>query len=442
MYLKRCFLVLITGFSLFNQCIHLACANEADDNIKRLKEIKSVTENNFENYVQKLYETRVRALYLRRIYEYDSVLTALLDMQNEVIGRAEVLNDLWKTKISNLEPYEIMEIFQELYVYKMDLENEKNILKRIETDYKEIKKYWPNRCSAEKIQWTLERNDPNKLFVVGDVAIIKPPEVTIGVQVGISSDGKDQLHRPPGLDGQKGMWGTLGTAGYSAGVGAVAAIKAGTWAVYQAAAIAAIPGGLVVGAALVGVICVIEAINASETLNEQTKLVEEIRAKQKEKVKKTADSAYRFISEICEDYMTPEYGMKLDDAIQLNQTYISKIEKIEVEFDSGWEDLRRKFSEFIKNLENNYFPNLAADAIATISRSYDALRQIDDESVTYIRDELYPLIQALKPDPLQKLEIKNKLWDKLIDGDARFSNPLGGTWESMKSKITQKYILK
>ena len=398
-------------------------ADPLDESIKNLESISKATESHYKDFVSDDYSLRIQTYFLQRMLDYESLFATLLELQGSALTRAEAIKREWDSAVANINMLSVSDSMIQLYIHKLDLENEKSTLKRIKSDLKTLKRFWKIRCSDDQVQWVMDRNNASRLYFVENVGVSPAPETGIGVKVGVGTHGSgwsledDSPSFKPGYVSKMGFVAT-----------AAAFQFASPAAPYVAAAVSA----------CVIVSAVLDGVDVSKKINRQWDLVAEIRSNQIKGIKETEDNASQTISNACKKYFIAEFETQLDHAIQISQSYQTQVESYEFGFNSDWNAIKVQYSSFIDDLEQKYFPNLSVQVLDVIHQNYLSAQVNNKNSMIYMRDEMLPIVKNVGTSRGEKLDAQHRLWDKVIVGDALYSSSVNGVWNTQSRKLFEK----
>lgn len=426
-------------------------ADEAKENIKKLKSILKATQEDYPSVVKSSYEEVIRTHYVLTLSDHYAVATFLLESQKLELSQLEQVQKEWENL--NQNPSHPAHVTEERLKtgmrFHLLLKESQRKLNQIKEDLRSLESSWNDRCSQAKLTSTLDQNDPETLFPPSYFGIVRGelPLTDIALNASISQHGVSGVSFEP--SGK--MW---KTATIATGSGIGYGLSTGVWtsgtatsSVYGLSLSGAAVGSGV-GLVICGIISFFENKAYVHSVRKQMRLLEEIQQAQKKATHDTIVNAKATITGLCSQVLAADLEEQTRESLEINDEITAQVSSY---IDTLEKDLKAEESLYFKtlgDLETTYLASAKEGFMKALLVRQNQKDLFTKQVREFIETEISPRIAQIEMTPsfTDNLGNSQELWGKLILGDAKFArkshSPPGvvnreNVWESFHSVIVR-----
>ena len=415
---------------------NLALCDDDDPNANLKKHVATLKAN-YQTFVESSHTNLIRYYFLQRSVDFyqafQHLSTDLLDSQARFETATQQMRKLDASM--GTDPAQLQKQSIQYHLLMSAVEYEKSIVDQSIVDLGILRTAWEQRCTNQKIADVTPLFVPDRHFVPDQVPSARIADLNYQVSFG-------GTYQHGGAGG--GFSGTLDvkTAGVnevrgistfvasSVATGVSSYLIAGKTLAWSCLSASAVTGpGILVGMAVAAVMSTIFAtIDVSKiqgAKNEQSKLLTEAWLHQRQVVTERGSQLETLLREECRDGLTGEYDGLLEVQQRLANLYQEKLTEAIAANQVSWQKLKDRFSSRLSGLENWYFPRVNEVAADRMDEFFVAQREKNAESRNFLRQVIRPHLDSLQRQSAdqftEELEMKHRLWDEVIHGDATYS---------------------
>ena len=409
-------------------CAATVQASPNEEIIKNLETQDQAVKENYQNLLHGIYQ--LWAYFLASFEDYQKVRQYTAENITLSTIKIQELNAGSAQLSQNINP--------QASSYALDLalltnlgeaiKREQESLKASTADLRTLQAGWIERCSNERIAKLSTHFNPELLFGIDHIDIVKIAERPFEVQVSVQISPDSGVTGIQGTGGVvSGENGTITTASSILGMGIGQIASGGLSALGTALTAGGAFGGLIGAGAGVAIVLVKDMLfgeNVSALMNRQYGLLESIRESQKTALINERKNSPELIKQICLDATPTDFLESIRESLTIAENQENFAEQSLSQHNSRLQLAITKFQLRLSDLERRIMPLLAQTYLDQMDKIYKETAALNAKIEVQVSRDIQPKVRELKKQSSEKvlpsIKAQHTLWDEVIRSDAQY----------------------